>query len=55
MVFKYIETNRSIPTEIIIKKEKICDRNVAGETFGGSTEILGIEKRAIVIVYEGNT
>lgn len=37
MVLEYIKTVRTVTEETIIKKEKICDRNAAGETFRGST------------------
>lgn len=44
-VFKYTETVWIVPTQIIIKEEKVCDRSEASKAFGGSAEILEIEKK----------
>ena len=49
MVFKYTEAIRIVPTEIIIKEEKVCDRITASEAIGGSSEILGIGRKELLL------
>lgn len=45
MEFEYLETIGTVTSKIAIKKEKICDRNAADETFRRSIKVLKTKNR----------